>query len=650
MPTNAREIVSNTSKISAFKWTDFEQSIELRYRDDEQTSGLGLLQQRSLFEQEYSLNGKAYIYHPNFLKLDLGLAPIFRQVDFATTSGENSSSTNDYNLYARFKFLEKKPYPITLFYENSHPFVQLSLTDRFEQETEKYGFDINVRKPALPFNVGVGSMQSTNKGEGFDVKIDDEIKQHFIRTDFSTGGDGTARLQLTTTDKISSSGFVSQPVNTIEVKTDSLNFDSRNLYGENSEIQFTNRLTQTKREDVRPLEQLLYTPRLTWNHSDTLRSYYQLDYSDSDQDVVFSKTLGIQSGLHYKSDKNTEWDFGFNIKNNDNTGFEQKSNGLNGRVLYSIDTSVGKLSLNGNWNLNSFDRDVVSTVPVADLELSLDNNLAQFLPHNNILASSIRVFRLISGNEVELIVGVDTACGTGIDILITTIDARIQIENCNGATDGIISVNIDYTYDPGGSAEYDNLSQNYNVNLEINEYNNLYLRYSDIAVDIKSGDPVISLDERSTMEMGWRLNFPVTKSLNLGGELIYEDEKGTLLSFNRETLNLYARYNTRESQLQFSIRNNVIDYLNSQQDVDLTLYTLSLKMRPWKRFIFYADYNTQKDQGRSVEQKSQSLSLKLKWQRGKFSVLGEANMVEDTYNTITRDRSSIRISMKRDFK
>lgn len=650
MPVNGKEIVSNIGKISVFKWTNFEQSLEFRYRNDEQTSGLGLLQQRSFFEQEYSLKSQAYIYHPNFLKMDLGFAPIFRQTDLAISTDEVSNNTNDYNFYTRLKFLEKKPYPITLFYEKTHPFVQLSLTDRFEQETENYGFEFNVRQPVLPFRMAVGSTHTSSKGEGFDIRIDDTIEQQYIRADFSTGTDGTARLKLTSTDKISSSGLVPQPVNTIKIKTDLLNFDSRNLYGENNQIHFTNRLTQTKREDVRPLERLIYSPRIVWNHSDTLGSYYQFEYSDTDQDIVKSTQKIIQSGLHYEPNKKTRWDIGFNINNNDKTGFEQKSSGLTAMVLHKIDTALGKLSFNGRWGFNSFQRNVVSTIPVADLVISLENDLAQFLPNANIFTTSIRVFRLVSGNEVELIVGVDTTCGTGIDILVTTIDARTQIENCNGATDGVISVNIDYTYDLGGSVAYDTLSQNYGIDLTINEYTNLFLRYADTGLEVKSGESTLSLDEKTIWEMGWRLDYPVTELFKLGSELTYEDEEGTLLSFNRQSLDLYAVYNTRTSQLQFRIRNITIDYLNSQQDVDLTGYTLSLKMKPWKRFMLYADYNTQQDKGRAVEQKNKSLSVKLKWQRGKFSVQGEANIVEDTYNAVTRDRLSIRISMRRDFK
>ena len=133
--------IGDAAELTPFRLTGIEGYVELRFREDEQdiSSGGGSSSRevRTSIEEEVFLLTHSYFYHPNFLQMDFGIGPVFVQNKLESSAGSAEDDDALYNLTAKLRFLETKPYPFTLFYDRQNPSVSLSLTDRFQQESTK---------------------------------------------------------------------------------------------------------------------------------------------------------------------------------------------------------------------------------------------------------------------------------------------------------------------------------------------------------------------------------------------------------------------------------------------------------------------------------------------------------------------------------
>ena len=98
--------------VTPFRLTGIEGHVELRYNENQQTnsdSGASSTQTSKMTEEQVYLMTHSYIYHPNFLKMDLGIGPVFDQSSFDTDAGNSSDNSTEYDLNARLRFLDGKP-------------------------------------------------------------------------------------------------------------------------------------------------------------------------------------------------------------------------------------------------------------------------------------------------------------------------------------------------------------------------------------------------------------------------------------------------------------------------------------------------------------------------------------------------------------
>ena len=88
-------------EVAPYRMTGVEGNITLRYLGDEQTSsGNGVVQpheKRATFQEELNIFTHGYVYHPNFLKVDVGGGPMQVQNRLDTNAGSNRSDDTDTN-------------------------------------------------------------------------------------------------------------------------------------------------------------------------------------------------------------------------------------------------------------------------------------------------------------------------------------------------------------------------------------------------------------------------------------------------------------------------------------------------------------------------------------------------------------------------
>jgi hypothetical protein len=639
--------------VTPFRLTGIEGHVELRYREDEQVNGVGGVtsrENRRSNEQEIFLLTHSYVYHPNFLKMDLGIGPVFSQYNLDTSLGSVSDETTEYNLLARLHFLDEKPYPLLLYYERDNPTVALTVTDRFQQKSERYGFDFKLREPVLPFTLSLGASRHSTDGQGFDLRIKDEIDQATIRAQMSFDRDGYGQFVYNTTDARSETGFLTSPVVTTNTRTDNYTFDSRLYYGDHNQIQLSNYLTYTEQSGVRPLKQWRYTPELRWSHSNDLESFYRLNYSSSDQVTVSSRDIGASGGFRYKKSDNTNITGEVHTNETNGTGLDLTNYGASGSVAYKKEYSFGVLNLSAGLTADYYDRNATTMVPVVDLLLDLIGTAPQFLPHNNIDRATIRVFRVFSGgSQTELTVGVDTVCDGTIDILVTSIDARTTIENCNGAIDGNIQVSVSYNYDPGGTVTFTNFAQAYQANLQIYQNYNLYMRYHDNNPNVIAGTPSQQLSESRNTQVGARVDYPLYKSLRVGGEVKYEKEDGNIYSFTEDSAELHAQFGVFNGLVYASTRRVNTDYAGAIDDIEFTRNSLQFRARPWNRVGINANISDEEELRGTTLRKTRMELLSIEWRLRRLIMQAEARHVRNTFGTSERERSLIKLTIRRDF-
>jgi len=648
-------IISSASaqdEIAAFRFTGFEGYAELRFREDEQTisqAGLGSTDKRSSFEEEIFFLTHSYIYHPNFLKMDLGFGPLFTQSKVESSiSGSNSDDSSDVNLKAYLRFLDEKPYPLLLYYEQEHPYVSLSLTDRFQQENKKYGFDFQIRQPVLPFKLALGAFHQETKGEGLQLRTDDVTEQKIVRADIPMGTDGYGTLTYTVTDVVSRSGFTSLPVTETAISTDTATFDSRVSLGDQKQFTWTNFISHAEQKDVRPLEELRYNTDLRWRHSEATESFYRLGYLDSDQQTVQTTNYNAAGGFRHDLSKRTTINAELHSEENETTNLTLSRYGVNGAISHKRDYEIGTLNLSAGWNYDINDQQVAANVPVRDLQIQFTGTTPQFLPHNNIIQSSITVARLIGGTEVPITPGqISTTCSAGIIVAITTIGARTQVNICS-VSDAVDPYIFDYDYDPGGSVNYGNFVQSYQASLSLYRMANLYVRWRDSDINIRSGAPTQPLAESTNTQTGARIDYPFNGAA-VGGEITFEKEEGSLLSYDRDSTSAYVSFDILGGSMRLGTHQTNIDYQNSTEDVKITRNELLFRARPLNLFTLTATASAEKDTGGSIIRDTRIWSLNAEWRVRRLIMKGEARVTEEEYGETRRDRSQIQFVLRRDF-
>lgn len=643
---------SFAAEVAPFRLTNVEGFVGLEFREDEQSRGAtggqsASFENRRAFREELFVLTHSYVYHPNFLEMDLGGGPLLVQNMLKTNTGSNEDDNLLWNLIAQLRFLEEKPTPLTLYYNRDHPTVSLSLLDTFENQHTKYGFNFQVRQPLSPINFSLEASRNESKGNGFNLIVDDVVDQAIFRANLPMGRAGYATLAHNATQSESKTRYDIQPEQTSNIQTGNTTLDSRVYLGAKREIQLTNFLSYTERTELRELQELRYTPNLRWQHTADLRTFYSLNYLNSKQEDVKTDNLGLTAGFARDLSKHFSLNGELRGANSKTTGLELKTYG--GRVLldYRKPLSFGQLALAAGLNYDNIDRVAAPVVPVRDLRYTLVGTTPQMLPHDNIIRPTITVYDLQV--EAYLPTRIGTTCAIGDIILITAIDVRTQITQCNVPAGQILRVRVDYDYDPGGSVGFTNFQQNYQASMDMFRYYNVYVRYQNNDVDIYSGAPTLPLEENQVISTGAKVDYPWSDSLSMGLDVKYRQQDGTVTSYLHDSYDGYLQFDFFTSGIRLAEKRSRTDYANTTEDVDMTRHSLQFRYRPFYRFNFVAEVSDEKDVGSSNPRRSRRYSFNVEWRIRKLILSGEGRLVEETQTSTDRDRYMIRFGLRRDF-
>lgn len=653
--------ITFSEEIAPFRLMDVEGFVALRYRADEQSVGssgaTASTEEYVSMEEEVFVLTHSYIYHPNFLKLDLGGGPLLIQNELESTAGNTQSDESLYNLTARLRFLEEKPYPLVLYYDRENPSVSLSLTDRFLQKVTKYGMNFQLRQPVIPFTLDVEAFNQQTKGEGFDLVINDEVNQASVRAHISIGKDGYGQIAHTTNQLDSNTGLRSSTIQTTKVRTDTTSFDSRFNFGAKKEFTLSNLMSYSTQEELNPRREFRFSPDLRWHHSDRMLSSYRYNLFTSKQTAVETTNQNAAVGITYDWTDRLSFNGDIHAEDNETTGLMLNSYGASAGVSYRHPLDFGTLRLSAGMRYDYFDRKVTANVPVRDVNYTLSGTTAITLPHDSIIVATIQVRRDSDKTVLNVVENGTCTPTTNIDIVVTTIGLKTQIAKCLSTANNLITpsedtslvIEIDYDYDPGGTAEYTNFDQTYQADLDFLRYYNVFARFRDNSSRVVSGTPTTALNDLSNTQFGARLNYPFWNNWQVGAEYTIEEQSGESSSFERNSFDTHLQFPLLSGTLYLNHRKVEVDNLNSVEDINLVRNSARYRARPWYRAILTVEISDEKDTGGTTPRRSRLHTLKAEWRIRKLTLAAEGRFIEETQGGTQRDRSVIKATLRRDF-
>lgn len=640
-------------EFTAFKITDIEGYVGLNYRYDgeltQQTPGSETKETRSVFEEEINVLTHGYLYHPNLLKVDLGATIQFYQEDLDTVNGstEHDDILNGYN--ARLMFLDKKPYPLTLYYDKSHPTVALNVTDVFIQENEKYGMNFSVRQPVSPVTFDFESYKQQVKGNSFTQVTNDKNDYQSVRATSNFDNGGHAQLSYSNNQQQSMSGSKDVPIEPFNLTTETTDLNSSFVFGMQREIDFNLIATQTILKQDRDSDEIRVSPYVTWQHSNNFNSFYSYSFVDREQvnsatqDRIKSQDRSGSAGLRYQWDENLYANAKMHFNDNKTTGLELNNYGASASVTYKHQLDFGVLQFNVGLNHDEYDRDASGLVEVLEEE-------------HIVTSASTLQFTLANDYVDEGSIIVTDEFNVPLDILVdytvVTIGKETRI-TLSAPVAYPYTVFVTYNYDPGGDARYNSIGQSYQTSLELYKHFTIYLHYRDQQQNLKSGDAATAqLSPSDTTSYGFRVDYPLPTDMEitLGGELLNEKHNEDISSYQRNAADLFMQMALPLStDLYLSMQRQTVDNLFSVEDVDLTRYVLRLNTRPAHRFTLSLQFSDEKDIGGSLPRYNRNTILTGQWRIRKLLVELAARKINDSQGASKHERSIINLTMRREF-
>lgn len=643
--------IAQEAEIAPFRLTGFEGHVALRYAEDSQrvgTSGGGTArEQRSTWEEEVFVQTHGYVYHPNFLRLDLGTGPLFAQNRLESDAGDRRSDDTLYNLTARASFLEQKPYPFVLYYEHLNPSVSVGLTQTFRQENDKYGLTLALRRPLTPVLLTLDTFRLTTRGEGFDIVVDDTIDQTTLRAEHSFGADNYNQLMFQTARQASSSGSPNLPIQPTTTDTDSWNLDSRATFGARREFQLTNVVSHTAQtytlgSDTPSRRDLRLTPDLRWEHSPALQSFYRATFLDSEERQFETRSRSAVVGLTYRPDDRWSATADVHAERFDTTGLAQRTDGVAGSATYRRPIPAGSVQLSYAARYDARDRDAAAAqAAIFGERITLADAIAVALANDFVVSGSIVVMNLArTQTYIE-----------GLDYRVITVGAETQIQRlvAGNILDGQ-EVLVDYAYQTGGSVAYTTFDHSLQANLTLFRYYGAFARYRDVEQDVRSGLPTLPLNPGRNTLYGARADVPLAGEWTVGGEVTREEQHEEISPYTRRSVDAYVQLPLPyAATLRVSGRRVVADNLNSPEDVNLNGYSVQLRARPGFRTTITAEASADEDDGGTIPREFRSRVVAAEWRYRQLSLRAEARSALDVQGASERERMLIRVQARREF-
>ncbi|MDH3282205.1 MAG: hypothetical protein OEQ18_13900, partial [Gammaproteobacteria bacterium] len=382
---------------------------------------------------------------------------------------------------------------------------------------------------------------------------------------------------------------------------------------------------------------------LRWTHSPKLESFYRYTLQDTDQELDEATSQTGVAGLTFWPSEALSGSADVHAEDQDTSQFDRQRYGTRGSANYRIPVEWGTLQLGAGMSYDLEDQEALARqANVFGERIVLSAITLVPLANESVVAASVAVSNL---TRTQIFV-------EGFDYELVVIGARTEIRRlaAGNIVDGQTLL-VDYAFEVGGTFSFASFNQNYQANLSLFRYYNLYVRYRDLDQDLRSGVPTVSLNSLENLTYGARADVPAWADWTVGGEIEIEDQEEDIAPFERRSYSGYVQLPLPFflSRLRLTARRITVDNENSPEDVDLKRYAALLQSRPWYRATLSAEVASEKDTGGTVERRRDTFQLAAEWRIRRLLLALKARTVDERQDNFENERSEIRATIRRDF-
>lgn len=642
-------------EIAPFRITGTDGYATLRYLQDDYGAATGdgmssnsQQQQRDL-RMDVFLNGHGYVYHPNFLSLDVGGGPILQRQQYAANAGSAAYTGKQYNLSVKASFLKDKPYRGSLFYDHLNPTQSVAPGQVITQENQRYGGDFSLLAPISPVPLNFSFSHGESNGKGADRVVNDNTDQYSLRLSRSFGALGNTQLQYQSQRQSSLSGSSLLPIQASRNNSDGLNVDSRfqlrsnldltQLFSMNRRTYVSGALHVPAQSDMRVMLDLRH------RYSTDLQEYLTVNSSRNHQGSVDSTQQSVGGGLYFRPDPGLELTAGARGETSQTDSFTSQTRSANGSVNYQQALWDGVLQTGYSAAIDWRSQQASSaSTPIFGEAVTLTGTQYAALSRNNVTKDSITV---TNNTRTQVF-------AENVDYLLTVVGAETRIQRLLGG--GILDgeqVLVDYRYDVGGTYAYRQVDQNVSVGWSYGRYLSFSLRHLDSKPVLVSGQTIFPFNVVSSTVWGMRAEIPLaTLGWSVGGGYEREERQETLAPFQRSSSDAYLQNDDplpAFANVRLGMRRTRVDYGNASQNVNMTGYDFRYGARPGFGWDVSATANVERDDGGMLPRRRMDAALNAQWRERKLSMTFSFMRTRETQGEVQRTRSLLQWQLRRDF-
>ena len=646
-PIYGFSINTQAAEIVPFRTTAIDSSIELRYLSDEHTDSNNGAQTSSLrqidYEEELSIKTQNYVYHPNLLKLDLGLDLTFKQNSYETGNFTSENDDNTYNFNARARFMDKKPYPVELIYRRDNPSIFTGLSQPLQQENTLYSLNLSLLEPLIPLKLEIVAAHYEEKGGSATTVYNDSIDSYGLRANKIYSPNYSHHLSFDHEDEFLGSGSRGLTITPTTRSTDLLVYSSDWNPGGRNEIRYHDAVIISSQEGIVNSEEARFDPMLSWQHSEQAKSQYSFNYLDRKQDGIETTNQLANVEFSYRLNERVLLDSEAIVIDSSTTSVDDKSIGVIGRVNYLRPVTNGTLQLSVGLDYRENEREAATAqASVIGETITLS---ATFTP-----VPLAREFIIPGSIVVQNLARTQTFI-EGLDYRIITIGSRSEIQQLVGGNlDPLPSppqVVVDYTYQTGGSAAYSSLAWFYDAKVSFNQFD-LYLRHRVADQELSDGSPTLPLVSKDILEMGGASDYQINERTSIGGNVSLARSRDDNSPYNSLRFNTFLRFILTNSTLNLSADKITVDNIDSVEDSDLFRYGLILRSRLPNNMIVSTEAYSEKDTGGSIFRSSEHFKLGAQWRIYQLTMNAQAIFSRNQTDTTENEQARIMLTLRRD--
>jgi hypothetical protein len=150
--------------------------------------------------------------------------------------------------------------------------------------------------------------------------------------------------------------------------------------------------------------------------------------------------------------------------------------------------------------------------------------------------------------------------------------------------------------------------------------------------------------------MGATFEHPLWHSFNIGGEVRHTNQDEDIAPYVRDSYSAYLDAPVPgTTSFRLTAYSEKVDNARSAEDVDLVRFAVHVQVRTWGRISCALDADYEQDTGGTLERRRRSQTLGLDWNYRRVRFGLRAQHFDESQGDTTREDSTVRAFIARDF-